>query len=268
MQYTFGFIGVGNMGAALARAACRWKADRVVVTNRTLEKAAALAEELDCDLAMSNEAVAAEAQYLFLGVKPHQMAGLLSELAPILAEREEPVVLVSMAAGITTEQIEQMAGFPAPIIRIMPNTPVAVGEGLIPYSVRNTLPEETEDFCEKMAGAGQFDPIDEELMDSAAALAGCGPAFVCAFLEALADGAVACGLPRGKALNYAAKTLIGTAELLVETGKHPGELKDQVCSPGGSTIAGVRALEQGGLRSAAMEAVIAAYEKNGRLGKE
>ncbi len=268
MQYTFGFIGVGSMGSALARAACRWKADRVVVTNRTLETAAALAEELDCDLAMNNETVAAEARYVFLGVKPHQMAGLLRELGPVLEQRQEPVVLVSMAAGITTEEIERMAGFAVPIIRIMPNTPVAVGEGLIPYSVRNTVPEEVEEFCEKMVGAGQFDPIDEELMDPAAALAGCGPAFVCAFLEALADGAVSCGLPRKKALDYAARTLLGTAELLIETGKHPGELKDQVCSPGGSTIAGMRALEKGGLRSAAMEAVIAANEKNGKLGKE
>ncbi|EJX03070.1 pyrroline-5-carboxylate reductase, partial [gut metagenome] len=133
MEYTFGFIGVGSMGGALARAACRWKPDRVVITNRTLERAAALAEELDCGLAMSNEAVAENARYVFLGVKPHQMAGLLRRLAPVLEKRIEPVVLVSMAAGISTEDIVHMLGFELPVIRIMPNTPVAVGQGLIPY---------------------------------------------------------------------------------------------------------------------------------------
>ena len=268
MEYTFGFIGVGNMGGALARAACRWKPDQVVVTNRTLDKAAELAEKLDCGLAMSNEAVAENARFVFLGVKPHQMAKLLRRLSPVLAERTEPVVLVSMAAGLSTEDIVKMVGFELPVIRIMPNTPVAVGEGLIPYSTRGTEPEEVEEFCEKMAGAGQFDLIEEDQMDAAAALAGSGPAFVCAFLEALADGAVACGLARQKAMDYAARTLVGTAELLLETGEHPGVLKDQVCSPGGSTIAGMRALEARGLRSAAAEAVVAAFEKNGRLGKE
>lgn len=268
MSYTFGFIGVGNMGAALARAACRWRPEQVVVTNRTLDKAVALAEELDCDLAMDNETVARDAKFLFLGVKPHMMESLLQGLAPILAARSDRYVLVSMAAGLTIDRLVEMLGFRAPILRIMPNTPVAIGQGMVLYTAcPGVQAAELEEFCDKMAGAGRLDAIDEALMDAASAVAGCGPAYVYQFIEALADGGVACGLPRKKALEYAAQTLTGAAGMVLESGKHPGQLKDEVCSPGGSTIAGVRALEQGGLRAAAMNAVIASCEKNKELGK-
>lgn len=266
MQYTFGFIGVGNMGAALARAACRRRPEQVVVTNRTVDKAAVLAEDLDCDLAMSNDAVARDSRYIFLGVKPHQLAELLKSLAPVLREREDRYVLVSMAAGVSIDSILEALGFEAPVLRIMPNTPVAVGQGVVPYSARGMSTEEIDTFCAQMTGAGYFDPIEESLMDAAAALAGSGPAFVCQFIEALADGAVTCGLPRDKAMEYAALTIQGTAGLMLETGTHPAALKDAVCSPGGSTIEGVRALEQGAFRAAAMQAVISAFEKNGKLG--
>lgn len=268
MSYTFGFIGVGNMGGALARAACRWRPEQVVVTNRTLDKAAALAEELDCDLAMNNETVARDAKFIFLGVKPHMMGELLQSLAPVLAARGDRYVLVSMAAGLTIGRLVEMLGFRAPILRIMPNTPVAIGQGLVLYTAcPGVQPAELEEFCDKMAGAGRLDAIGEALMDAASAVAGCGPAFVYQFIEALADGGVACGLPRKKAIEYAAQTLAGAAGMVLESGKHPGLLKDEVCSPGGSTIAGVRVLEQGALRAAAMNAVIASCEKNKELGK-
>lgn len=268
MSYTFGFIGVGNMGGALARAACRWQPEQVVVTNRTLEKAVALAEELDCDLAMDNDAVAREAKYIFLGVKPHLMEDLLQAIAPTLAARTDRYVLVSMAAGLTIGRLVEMLGFRAPLLRIMPNTPVAIGQGMVLYTACPGVQSvELEEFCDKMAGAGRFDPVEESQMDAASAVAGCGPAYVYQFIEALADGGVACGLPRKKALEYAAQTLAGAAGMVLESGKHPAQLKDEVCSPGGSTIAGVRALEQGGLRAAAMNAVIASCEKNRELGK-
>ena len=266
MSYTFGFIGVGNMGSALAKAACRRTPEEVIITNRTLDKAVQLAEQLDCDLAMKNEAVAKEARFIFLGVKPAGMADLLGSLAPVLKARTDRYILVSMAAGLTIDTILKQLGFSAPVIRIMPNTPVGVGMGLVPFSVRDVTPEEVDEFCDKLSAAGEFDPISESQMDAAAALSGCGPAFVYQFLEALADGAVACGLPRQKATRYAALTLQGSAGLMLEEGSHPAQLKDQVCSPGGSTIEGVRALEKGGLRSAAIEAVIAAFEKNRKLG--
>ena len=127
---------------------------------------------------------------------------------------------------------------------------------------------EVEEFCDKMAGAGRFDALEERLMDAASAVSGCGPAFVYQFIEAMADGGVACGLPRAKAQEYAAQTLAGAAGMVLATGRHPGQLKDEVCSPGGSTIAGVYALEQGGVRAAVMGAVVASWKKNGELGKQ
>ena len=150
----------------------------------------------------------------------------------------------------------------------MPNTPVAVGSGVVMYDATENVTEEAKQpCCENLAAAGLLDPLPEKLMDAGSAVAGCGPAVAAMFLEALADGGVACGLPRAKAMEYAAQMLLGTARLALESGQHPGQLKDAVCSPGGSTIQGVRALEQGGLRCAAVEAVIAAYEKTVELGK-
>ena len=161
----------------------------------------------------------------------------------------------------------ELAGRPYPVIRIMPNTPCAVGSGVILYDANEQVtPEELEKFATAMSGAGLLDRLEERLIDAGSAVAGCGPAFACLFLEALADGGVACGLPRQKAVVYAAQMLKGTASLLLETGQHPGAMKDAVCSPGGSTIAGVRKLEENGFRGAAMDAVIAALERTAELG--
>lgn len=256
------------MGGALARAACRTlDPAQVIVANRTAAKAEALAAELGC-MVGSNETVAREAKYVFLGVKPQMMADLLESIGPILAERADRFVLVSMAAGLKLERLSAMAGGQYPILRIMPNTPAAVGEGVILYAANcEVTPQEIEEFTRGMAAGGMLDPLGEALLDAGSAVAGCGGAFCDLFLEALADGGVACGLPRAKAQQYAAQMLLGSARLMLETGKHPGMLKDEVCSPGGSTIQGVRALETGGFRGAVMEAVIAAYEKTVELGK-
>ena len=264
----FGFIGTGNMGGALAKAAAKsLDPKNILLANKTFAKAQALAEQLGCK-AVEAETVAREAELLFLGVKPHMMADLLSDLAPILASREKPFCLVSMAAGLTMADIQRMAGAEYPVIRIMPNTPVSVGQGVILYDKTKNLPQAMlEEFLWGMDQAGLLDPLPEKLMDAASAVAGCGPAFAALFMEALADGGVACGLPRAKAMEYAAKMLLGTAVLALESGQHPGALKDAVCSPGGSTIAGVRALEQGAFRAAAMNAVEAAFHRTKELGK-
>lgn len=261
---TFGFIGTGNMGGALARAARKkLPGENILLANRTAAKAETLAAELGC--AAVDNAAAAQADFVFLGVKPYLVAGLMEEISPVLSARTDRFVLVSMAAALTISDLRQRGCRDYPLIRIMPNTPSAIGEGVIFYTCDGVTEAERQTFLEAMSGAGRLLPLDDHLMDAGSAVAGCGPAFVDLFLEAMADGGVACGLTRPMALECAAQTLIGAAKLMLETGTHPGALKDAVCSPSGATIQGVRALEKGGLRSAVMEAVIAAYEKSAQM---
>lgn len=261
-EIKFGFIGTGNMGAALARALRKTvPGHEVVLSNRTALKAQTLAKELNCRAA-DNKTVASEAQYIFLGVKPQMMKDMLDGIADALAARTDRFVLVTMAAGITTDSINEMLGAKYPVIRIMPNTPVAIGEGVVPYAVsEDVFMDEITDFANCMRNVGILDRIDESLIDAASAISGCGPAFVYMFANALADGAVECGLPRAKAARYAAQTLVGSARLILDSEKHPEQLKDEVCSPGGTTIAGVHALENAGFRGAVMDAVKAAFDK-------
>ena len=253
---TFGFIGTGNMGGALARAAAKAVAPaNVFLYNRTMEKAERLARELGAKTA-SAEDIAARCDYVFLGVKPGQIPALLASLRPVLESRETPAVVVSMAAGVTLKALRDNAFETCPIIRIMPNTACAVGAGLTLYDCSETVTEaQLQGFLDGMAASGRMERLAENLIDAGSAVAGCGGAFACLFMEALADGAVSCGLPRDKANVYAAQMLA------LESGQPFGAMKDAICSPGGTTIAGVRALEEGGLRAAAMNAVIAAYEK-------
>lgn len=262
--YTAGFIGAGNMGGALAQAACRTVAPQEIsVICRTPEETASAAARLGCPAASSNPELASQCRFLFLGVKP----GMISELASEIASHIAPgCTVVSMLAGVSLETLESLFGADRPILRILPNTPCAIGEGVILCSPNRCVSDvDMGAFRTLMAGAGLIDEIPESLMDAAGTLTGCGPAFAYLFLEALADGAVACGLPRANAQAYAAAMLRGSAAMVLESGKHPGELKDAVCSPGGTTIAGVATLEQNGFRGAAMQAVCAAYRKT--IGK-
>ena len=264
-MFKFGCIGVGNMGGAVAKALVQSVGgSSLMVSSRTREKAEAVAAQLGC-VARDNREVAAQCQFLFLGVKPQMLPGVLEELAPVLRSRETPCVLVSMAAGVSLAQLQSLSEG-CPVVRIMPNTPVSVGAGLVLYTPGEGVTAEQEaQLTLALAHAGQVDRLSEPLLDAASAVAGCGPAFACQFLEALADGGVACGLPREKAYRYGAQMLLGTASLLLATGSHPGQLKDAVCSPGGTTIQGVRVLEERGLRAAVMDAVLAAFEKNSAL---
>lgn len=268
------FIGTGNMGGALARAAVRaLGADQVILANRTRAKAEGLAAELGCAVT-DNAGAVTEAEYIFLGVKPHLMGGLLEELAPVLADchgNGQDKALISMAAGARINDLKAHlteVGYDVPLLRIMPNTCVAIGKGMTALCAR---PGEDEAHLREvetiLVASGKVERVDESLMDQFSAVAGCGPAFVYPFIEALADGGVMSGLPRQKALAYAAQTVLGAAAMVLETGEHPGALKDAVCSPGGSTIAGVAALERSGLRAAAIDAVLAAWKRNGELGR-
>ena len=267
-NYQCGFIGAGNMGGALAAAVCkRCSPEQVIVHDRFASKAEELADKLGCTVTDDIEKVARESRFIFLGVKPQAMGDMLSEISEVLEERTDHFTLVTMAAGMTIDQIKHLAGNEYPVIRIMPNTPVAVGEGMVLYTANEEGAEELPTFTALLGAVGELDELPEKLIDAGCALSGCGPAFVCQFVEALADGAVECGLPRDKALLYAAQTILGTAKLMLESGQHPAVLKDAVCSPGGSTIAGVHALEDGGLRGTVMDAVCAAFERTQALGK-
>ncbi len=255
-----GFIGTGNMGAALARAASRAPETTLLLSNRSREKAEALAEETGGRVTDNTGAL--KADYVFLGVKPQMLPEVLPPLAPALAKLDPPPVLVSMLAMTSIEKVKELSGGACPVIRIMPNTPVAIGKGITLYACSEEVtPLQEEAFLRAMSAAGRFLKTEEKYIDAGACISGCGPAFVDLFMEALADGGVACGLPRAMALELAAAMVSGSAELQLTTGKHPAQLKDEVCSPGGTTIQGVRALEKGGFRSSVMEAVIAAYER-------
>lgn len=255
---TLGFIGTGNMGSALAAAAAKKGENRLLLANRGRAKAEALREKLGGEV--TDNCGALRSDYLFLGVKPQMLPEVTPELREALEGMDRSPVVVSMAAVTPIARLKELLGEKLPVIRIMPNTPVSVGEGIILYCCSEEVDAASEErFLEAMSAAGRFVRVEERLVDAGACISGCGPAFVDLFIEALADGGVACGLPRVLALELAAGTVSGSAKLMLETGKHPAQLKDEVCSPGGTTIRGVRALEKGGLRSAVMEAVIAAY---------
>ena len=260
----YGFIGCGNMGGALAEALSKSTKD-IMLADFLSEKAQELAKSLQV-FCGTNEDVAKNSQRIFLAVKPQMFNDVLLSLKDILLEKKP--VIISIAAGMKMEKIEEILGFSLPIIRIMPNTPVQVGKGLIMYDFNENADENTvNDFVKDMAFAGTLDKIQEDLIDAGTAVSGCGPAYMYMFIEGLAKGGVACGLPMEKAILYAASTMEGAARLLLDSNIEPDVLKERVCSPGGSTIQGVKAFEENGLYEACLDAVKKAYERNKELGK-
>ena len=264
---TIGFIGAGNMGGAIAIAAAKAVGgDNLLITDLDTEKAAALATAIGAT-ATDSAAVVAKSDYIFLGVKPQVMETALTALAPGLAARTEKPVLISMAAGLTVACIKEWSGG-LPVIRIMPNTPVAVGEGMTLYTADGDVTaDQKAAFVEFMTASGRLCELPESLIDAGCAVSGCGPAFAYLFVEALAAGGVEKGLDLALSLELAAQTVLGAAKMVQETGKDPIALKDAVCSPGGATLQGVAALENGGFRAVAMSAVDAAYKRTLEMKK-
>ena len=263
-----GFIGLGNMGGSLARLVSqdeRYRSE-LLLANRSRDKAEKIATEVGGQSA-SNADVFAQAEVIFLGIKPAQFADLLAEYQEIIENRES-ILLVSMAAGLSLELLEKLTPSHHRWIRIMPNTPVAVGEGVITYALSQQAKQADEDMLrELLSSTGLLVKLEEKQLDAATVLAGCGPAFVYLFIEALADASVRAGLSRDIALQLANQTLLGAAKLSQISGQHPAQLKDQVCSPAGSTIAGVASLEENAFRGTVMAAVQAAYKRTQELGK-
>ena len=254
-----GFIGAGNMGGALATAAARAVGGACLrIADANAEKAAALAAQIGAVTVADNAAVAAQCDYIFLGVKPQMMQAMLTDLKPSLKAN---TVLITMAAGLTTDQIRAWAG-DLPVIRIMPNTPVAVGEGMTLYTATpDVTASQLDGFVAMMAQSGKLCYLPESLIDSGCAVSGCGPAFVYLFIEALTAGGVEKGLSREQSLQLAAQTVLGAAQMVLETGRDPIPLKDAVCSPGGATLQGVAALERCDLHGTVLSAVDAAYKR-------
>jgi pyrroline-5-carboxylate reductase len=278
-------IGSGNMGTALMKGAAKIAGGgNIGFTDAERPKAEAAAKALGGRVYDSNAEAVREGDFVFLAVKPQVLPAVLEEISPALKERQEagkPVVLVSMAAGFSISAIRAKLSGPlrpvgpedsrsitrVPIVRIMPNTPALISQGMIALTASPELGEEKLRDLEKILGAaGVVDRIDEKYMDAVTGLSGSGPAFAYLFIEALADGGVRSGLPRDKALRYAAQTVLGAAAMVRDTGKHPGELKDMVASPAGTTIAGIAALETGAFRGTVISAVNAAYKRSKELG--
>ena len=241
------------------------------------------AKQLGARVYASNSEAVAGVDFVFLAVKPQVMASVLAELAPLVEQRltaRLPVTLVSMAAGWSIGKLRaalfdtagySLSALPSntagqPIARIMPNTPALIGQGVIALAAENVVEEMLAELETILAGAGMVERLSEGYLDAVTALSGSGPAFVCMFIEALADGAVRAGLPRDRALRYAGKMVVGSAAMMLETGKHPGELKDMVSSPAGATMAGIAALENGAFRGVVMNAVEATFRRVKELG--
>ena len=254
------------MGGALASAIAKTE-NALFLSDVDAAKASALADRLGATCLSVCELVA-QCDMVLIGVKPQGLAALAEEIAPLVKKRAGEITLVSMCAGVSLEKLSALFGAEAKIIRIMPNTPAAVGEGMILY-VPGALCMEADValFLSALAPAGKLSLIAEDKIDAASAVSGCGPAFAYMFAQGMAEGGVLCGLSYADALAFAAKTMVGAGQMILEGIGHPEALKDAVCSPAGSTIEGVRVLENAAMRGALIEAVASAYKRTKELGK-
>lgn len=259
-MYNIGFIGCGNMARAIIKgvlAAGLCAPEQIIASARTQETLDAVRAE--CGIATTLDNVqAAGARVVVLAVKPHLYESVLAQIAPHL---DPETVVVSIAPGKTIAWLAQVSGA-AKIARLMPNTPAAVGQGMTSVAFgEGCTPQDQRAVLDIVESFGAFEIIPESLFDAACAVAGCAPAYVYMFIEAMADAAVREGMPRASAYRFAAQAVKGSAAMVLESGQHPAVLKDAVCSPGGTTIEGVRVLEEKGMRSAVIEALCTAAAK-------
>lgn len=263
-----GFVGAGNMGEALIRGVVRSglvPPGSVHASDVSAERLERMAREYGIRTTASNTEVVRAADVVILAVKPQIMASVCAEIAPAVTPAK---LLVSVAAGTPTASIRAALGRDARLIRVMPNTPALVLEGATAIARGTGLEPGDLDAAQAIFGAvGRVAVLGEEQMDAVTGLSGSGPAYVALVVEALADGGVRVGLDRATAMTLAIQTVLGSAHLLRETGLHPGALKDMVSSPGGTTIAGITALEERGLRAALIGAVERATERSRALGR-
>lgn len=265
MDFDISCIGTGAMGGAIMRAICKnYDVSKIKVTDKNVTMGKSFANENGCNFVNSNKEAVKNSKYIFLAVKPQFLGEVFSEIADCISSDS---VVISMAAGVKIEKLEAWAP-KVRFVRMMPNVCAQIGEAMTAITYKNNIDEnEINDVKTILSSAGKVEIVPEKLMDCVTAVSGSGPAFVFMFIEALADAAVRCGMPRAQAYTYAAQTVYGSAGMVLETEKHPAVLKDMVCSPAGTTIEGVAALEKNNFRNAVIEAVTAACEKSISLGK-
>ena len=263
-----GFLGAGKMASALASGfihAGLAPAESLIASDPIEAACAALAKDAGIKTTANNSEVLKSAQILVLAVKPDQVASVLAEARPHFTDKH---LLVSIAAGVTLQRLESALPEGARVIRVMPNTPALIGASASAFALgRHATPDDAQLALKLFSSVGIAFQVKESLLDAVTGLSGSGPAYAFLIIEALSDGGVAAGLPRDIATKLAAQTLLGSARMVLETGQHPGALKDAVTSPGGTTIEGVHELEKGGLRAALINAVRAATDKSKKLGQ-
>ena len=261
-----GFIGCGNMGSAMIGGILRqgiFSKDEIIVSNLTEEGRERSKKNLGVVTTLDNNEVVRSAKTIVLAVKPQFYEEVLDEVHNSLTADH---TIIGIAPGKTLAWLEEKCEQPLKVVRLMPNTPAQVGAGMTGACVNDRVTEEDLDQILAITNSfGRTEVVPERLMDAVSAVSGCSPAYVFMFIEAMADAAVAQGMPRKQAYQFAAQALLGSAKMVLETGMHPGELKDMVCSPAGSTIEGVRILEQNGFRSAVFEALNGAAEKGKKM---
>jgi pyrroline-5-carboxylate reductase len=265
---TVGFLGAGNMGEALIKGLLAAKlvlADAIFATDVRPERLKELDRLYGIQVSSDNLELVRSADIVILAVKPQIMDAVATEIAPAVTRRK---LLISIAAGVATEKIRTRLPRDSRLIRVMPNAPALVLEGATAIAKADGLEPGDLDVAREIFGAvGRVVVLGEEMIDAVTGLSGSGPAYVAVVIESLADGGVRMGLDRATAMTLATQTVLGAAKLLLETGLHPGALKDMVSSPGGTTIAGIAALEEGGLRTTFIKAVERATQRSRELGQ-
>ena len=267
-KLSVGFLGAGKMAMALAKGFVRAglvTAKQIIATDPSASACAAFAKEVGAKTTAYNPDAAKFAEVLVLAVKPDQVSPALAEIRDHFTERH---LLISIAAGVTLARLESGLGAAARLVRVMPNTPALVGASATAFALgKSALPEDAALAQKLFSAVGLAFQLKESHLDAVTGLSGSGPAYVYLFIEGLSDGGVAAGLPRDVATQLAAQTVLGGARMVLETGQHPGALKDMVTSPGGTTIEGLHELEKGKLRATLISAVRAATEKSKKLGQ-
>lgn len=262
----YGFIGLGNMASAIIGGIVRngiAKPDSIVGSARTQETRDRIHQQFGIRTVSSNKEVAGTSDVLFLAVKPAVIPLVIEEIRDDVGEN---TLIISVATGKTTKWLTDQFDKPVKIVRCMPNTPALVGAGCSALCRNENVTDEELDLALTICRSfGTADVVNESLMDTVGAVSGAAPAYVFMFIEALADAGVKGGMPRQQAYRFAAQTVMGSGKLMLESGRHPGELKDMVTSPGGTTIEGLQVLEEAGFRGAVMDAIEAVIDKSKNL---